>query len=148
MENETDGFFENAFSMIYEKLTSDEKTEFNEELSGEGITYKTLTSKHRFLSLLRFIEVKYVMMTKWIEGISNSLAIIGDSHKGEFNLTDIVFTDAVQNEVSFRELEEQRHKLGGLASSLRQLLVQLGLEADYQSYLRSLGFTSKEEYER
>jgi hypothetical protein len=148
LENEADDFFESAFSMIYNKLTSDEKSEFNEELSGENMTYKELTPKNRFFGLLRFIEVKYMMMTKWIEGISNSLAFMGDSYDGEDHLIDIVFVDAEQNEVSFRELERQGHKFRELVDNHKLLLKQLKLVRDYENYLRSSGFTSEEEYER
>lgn len=148
MANEVDEFFRDAFLMIYDKLTSEEKAELDEELSGEEPVFEKPTPKHRFLSILRFVEVKYAMTAKWIEGISNSLATINKACKGENQLIDIVFADSSGKEMGFRELEKQGFRFRELATSLKQLLEQLGLVADYQSHLRSLGFTGEEKFQR
>lgn len=146
MEKETDEFFENAFSMILEKLTNEEKVEYEDELAEEGKTFKELTPRNRFFSLVRFIEVKYVMMAKWIKSISKSLVLINESYNGESPLKDIVFIDEAQNKVSFGDFQKQEHKFEELADSFKQVLQQMELMPDYENYLRSSGLVREKEW--
>jgi hypothetical protein len=139
--NENEGnFFKDASDLIYNWLSDEERIQLHEEL-GDGIrSINDLEPNERFFALLRFVEVKYVKITKWIDDILSLLETIKWKDP-DFVTEDIVFSETDGEYASLREIQRRLRgaftEAGG-SQDIEALLERLNLRELFNHYVESL----------
>lgn len=132
-ENEGVNFFEEASSLIYSWLSEEERRQLHEELYSEEIRdISELIPELRLLRLLHFIQVKYIRVAEWVEGISGLLKTI-NFKKPDFVIEDVVFKDADNEDVSLLWLQEKLREAKPEVT-FENFLSQVGLREEYENY--------------
>ena len=136
-ENEGVNFFEEASSLIYSWLSEEERRQLHEELYSEEVRdISELVPELRLLRLLHFIQVKYIRVAEWVDGISGLLETISFKNP-DFVIEDIVFKDADNDDVSLLWLQEKLREAKPQVT-FENFLSQVGLREEYGNYTASL----------
>jgi hypothetical protein len=133
---EGDGFFQEAASLIYGKLSEEERTQLLSELLEENIAHiEQLKPRWRFFRLLRFIQIGYMRAQGWAIEVHKILKEKNWSEP-DVIIDDVIITDLNNEKMSLSELEKFQPAITD--AMLYQLLDKLELKKEYEEYLRSL----------
>jgi hypothetical protein len=133
---EEDRFFKEAATLIYGKLSEEERTQLLTELLEENIAnIEELKPKWRLFRLLRFIQVGYTRVQKWVIEVREILRE-KNWNEPEAIIDDVIITDLNNEKMSMNELE--KFQPARVDAVFDELLDRLELKKEYEEYMRSL----------
>lgn len=133
-------FYAQAYQLIYTWLTDEEKIQFNIETLDEKLSFNNERFLPQLLRLIHFLQVKYVNLEKYTDGIFSNLSHISevDSNK---KIQDIVIS-----------YEDEKYSLLNLQKTLKRektgdrfqsFLKETRLKQLYDRYLITLSIKGR-----
>lgn len=135
-------FYEQAYTLIYNWLTEEEKTQFKLELLYEEEYDEKLNLETSFFRILQFVYVKYINLEKYTNGILN---LTNDklNKYSDIKIEDIIIDD-LDNEISIKEIDA-RLKSENLLQIFHSFLKEINVQEEYENYIKT-DYNSGEEY--